>query len=359
MSSGKNIAIVCNYNLNPQRIGGMDRFFLAYNEALVQKGYNPAWFFSGGQNFQFYSGLELHLPTGEETAEALLLDFLKAGKRFEFVVTHFLALCTPFFREVKKYQKPYIIAVDHNPKPLHGFPWKKRVKNRLKGQLFSKYIDCFVGVSQYTADCIIRDYGTGLRKKTEEVYNGIDTSVYSKRKEENFGKFIVASHLRESKGIRDLIEAVNLLFESEKKLLKIDIFGEGPQEIYLKELVGTYHLEGHFNFKGSSPQLPELFQNYSFLLQPTYMECFSLSILESLAANVPVITTTVGGNPEVVFHGKNGFLFQPGNIKELKELLQKVLQREIGIYEEVNGLIESEYNLDKMVANHVKLLPCI
>ena len=40
------------------------------------------------------------------------------------------------------------------------------------------------------------------------------------------------------------------------------------------------------------------------------MECFSLSILESLSANIPVITTTVGGNLEVVTHEENGFIYE-------------------------------------------------
>ena len=46
------------------------------------------------------------------------------------------------------------------------------------------------------------------------------------------------------------------------------------------------------------------------MLQPTHMECFSLSILESFAANVPVITTNVGGNKEVIDEGENGYIFK-------------------------------------------------
>src|SRR5690606_10572648 len=128
------------------------------------------------------------------------------------------------------------------------------------------------------------------------------------------GQFIVASHLRESKGLQDLIEAVNLLEEPFKQKVAIDIFGEGPFMSRLKELVEQYELQPQIKFKGSTSQLPKLFQNYSYMLQPTYMECFSLSILESLAANVPVITTPVGGNLEVITHGSNGFIFSPKDI---------------------------------------------
>ncbi|MHA6279862.1 glycosyltransferase family 4 protein [Salinimicrobium sp. CAU 1759] len=359
MNRQKKIAVVCNYRLDPHRIGGMDRFFRAYNEEFLQKGHKLIWFFSAGEKFEFYSGFELVLAAKGQTLEDLVLDHLKKNNPFDSIVTHFLPLCTPFFKKLKENNKPFIIAVDHNPRPLKDFPLKKRIKNRIKGRLYSGYIDCFVGVSEYTANHILKDYGKGLKRKTTVVYNGIDTSVYEKRTEENRGKFIVASHLRESKGIQDLIEAVNLLPQEYRNLLKIDIFGEGPQERILKNKVMEYELGQQIEFQGSSSKLPELFQNYSFLLQPTYMECFSLSILESLAANVPVITTPVGGNIEIIGNGKNGFLFPPGDITALRNLLSEVLNHKASIRGDVSLEIEKDYNLKKMVKEHLSLLPCI
>ena len=169
---------------------------------------------------------------------------------------------------------------------------------------------------------------------------------------------IVASHLRESKGIQDLIEAVNLLPEENKALLKIDIYGEGPMRKELESKVKLYRLENQITFKGSSSELPNLLQEYSFLLQPTYMECFSLSILEALAANVPVITTPVGGNPEIIKEGKNGFIFKAGDIQTLSAVINKVLEKRNRIDEKVNLLIKEQFSLERMVEEHIKLLPC-
>ena len=354
----RQIAVVCNYKLEPTRIGGMDRFFVAYDKACKSNGFDVKWFFSGGREFDFYRELDIEMCR-ETSVEKCFLNFLQNDNPgFEIVVTHFIELCTPVFKKIKQEGKPYVIAVDHNPRPPEGFPLKKRLKNMLKGKLYSRYTDCFIGVSQYTVDCILQDYGSNLQKKTKVVYNGIDTSVYLKRTEENRGKFIVASHLRKSKGIQDLIEAVNILPEEKKRLLEIDIFGEGPLEVILKEKIEEYNLESQFSFKGSSPNLPELFQFYSFLLQPTYMECFSLSILESLAANVPVITTPVGGNPEVISEGENGFLFKPGDVAALASILDKILQQEKKIEKDVSLLIEQQFRLEKMVKEHLDLLPC-
>ena len=190
------------------------------------------------------------------------------------------------------------------------------------------------------------------------MYNGIVKDVYFKKKTENFGKFIVASHLRTSKGIQDLIKAVSLLSSEAKKKMIIDIYGEGPIENELKELVESLELNTVFTFKGSTPQLPNLYKNYSFLLQPTYMECFSLSILESLASNVPVVTTPVGGNEEVVINGVNGFIFPAKDIGELSGLLEEILNRSKKIQKNTFPEIEENFNLSRMVNEHIRLLPC-
>lgn len=351
------IAVVCNYKLDPNRIGGMDRFFKAYNENLIRKGYNVSWYFSGGEPFNFYKSFNLYFAQ-EESVEDLFLGHLEKLKTFDVVVTHFVALCTPFYKKVKKRNQSYVIAVDHNPRPVGGFPLKKRMKNRIKGKRYSKYIDRFVGVSQYTANYILRDYGQGLKNKTIVIYNGVDTSVYIPRREVHRGRFIVASHLRRSKGIHDLIDAVGLLEDPTKKTIRIDIFGQGPEEKNLRDQVTEKGLEAQFTFNGSSSRLPKEFHYYSYLLQPTYMECFSLSILESLASNLPVITTSVGGNPEIITNGENGYLFKPGKVKVLRNIIQQVMDKEIGIENDVRQLVEDQFTLEQMVAGHIKLIPC-
>ena len=334
----------------------MDRFFVAYDKTCREKGFSVKWFFSGGKQFDFYNELDIEICE-RNSAEDCFLNFQKKKDfSFDVVVTHFVELCTSFYKKIEQFGKPYIIAVDHNPRPVNGFKLKKRLKNKLKGKLYSFYINKFIGVSEYTKKQILKDYGKNLSSKTEVIYNGISFEEYDLRSEANHGKFIVASHLRPSKGIQDLINAVSLLNPDLKQQLKIDIFGEGPMETGLKAMVGKEHLEDQIHLCGSSPDLPKLFQHYSYLLQPTYMECFSLSILESLAANVPVVTTPVGGNLEVIKDGINGFVFQPGNIGQLSEIIEDILLRNKSIPEPVNHLIANKYYLEKMVKDHIDLL---
>ena len=168
--------------------------------------------------------------------------------------------------------------------------------------------------------------------------------------------FLVASHLRESKGVQDLIEAVYFLPDDIKNQIKITVYGEGPYESNLLKKISSYNLEDCFVFMGSKPNLNEIFSQYDYMLQPTHMECFSLSILESLAANVPVVTTTVGGNTEVVTSGENGYIFEAKNIKALAEILEDLYLGNKKISMNTRELISNSFSLPKMVENHFALL---
>jgi glycosyltransferase involved in cell wall biosynthesis len=356
MTKPKKIAVVCNYALNPNRIGGMDRFYVAYDAKAKELGYEVDWYFLDYQDFDFYTGLTIFSANNQNVETFFLRKVNREHLKYDILVTHFLALCTSFFKKAKGTGIRQTIAVDHNPRPLEGFPLSKIIKNKIKGVLYSKYIDQFIGVSEYTRKHILKDYGFFLAKKTGVIYNGIDTSVFVKRTQENKNRFVVSSHLRHSKGIQDLIQAVALLEDAEKSQMQIDVYGEGPYENELLEMTKANHLEKNIHFKGGSSQLNALLSNYRYLLQPTYMECFSLSILESLAANVPVITTTVGGNLEIIENNKNGFIFEPKDCSALAAILKNIVLGNLKIDEDVSLQIEKDFNLEKMVEEHIQLL---
>jgi glycosyltransferase involved in cell wall biosynthesis len=356
MTKQKKIAIICNYTLNPNRIGGMDRFYVVYDKKAKELGYEVDWYFTAYQPFDFFSGLSIFSSNHQNVEQFFLEKLVKEKRQYDVLITHFIALCLSFFKKAKESGIPYTIAVDHNPRPLGGFPFSKIIKNKIKGILYSRYIDHFVGVSEYTRKHILKDYGFFLTNKTSVIHNGIDTSVFVKRSAENKNKFIVTSHLRESKGLQDLIKAVSMLEKDLKNQMQIDVYGEGPYEHELIAMVHDYKLNEIIHFKGGSSQLNVLLAKYSFLLQPTYMECFSLSILESLAANVPVITTTVGGNLEIIEDGKNGFIFEPKDYLTLATILKNIVLGNLIIAEDLSIQIDINFNLEKMVKEHIQLL---
>jgi glycosyltransferase involved in cell wall biosynthesis len=355
MELKKRIAVLCDYCLMPERVGGMDRFFWLFDAECKALGYEIVWFFPNESDHEGYINLTVIAANGKSIEQT----FLNHRQPFDLIFTHFLELCTLFYQQVKKQKLvTKIVAIDHNPRPFAGYPLKKRIQKRVKGLLYSRYIDLFVGVSQYTVHEIIKDFGSHLERKSKIVYNGIAYEQFKKRTDRNLQSptFLVACHLRYSKGIQDLIAAVALLPQPILLDLKIDIYGEGDYQSVLEGLINRYHLYNNFVFKGSVSNLYTIYHQYDYLLQPTHMECFSLAILESLSANVPVITTPVGGNEEVIATGVNGFILPVQNPQAWCDLLEQLFYGNNKIITYTSSLIEREFSIEKMVANYVALI---
>jgi glycosyltransferase involved in cell wall biosynthesis len=355
----KKIAILCDYKLLPERIGGMDHFFWAFQKKCKDEGVKIDWFFPNVSNHNDYANFHIIATEDNASIELTFLSYLKKNKpKYDLVITHFLELCTPFFREAKIKTRSKIIAVDHNPRPLEGYSRTKGILKKLKGRLYSTFIDVFIGVSQYTVFEMQKDFGKHIANKCKTIYNGviIDHILIQKDRKKLNPRFLVASHLRESKGIQDLITAVSLLSSEITKELTIDIYGDGPYKSQLESMVTEKELHHVFQFMGNSPTLHTTYAAYDYMIQPTYMECFSLSILESLAANVPVITTPVGGNEEAVTAGENGYIFTAKDTKALKGIIERLYEGKQGITINTRTAIENEFTIDYMVNNHFKLI---
>lgn len=355
----KKIAVVCNYNLLPERIGGMDYFFWNFDKKCKEKGIQIDWFFPNESRHEGYAELTI-ISSKHQNIEKFFLKYcLENRPIYTHVFTHFVELCTPIFKKLKEETKAKIIAVDHNPRPIDGYPVKIKIKKRIKGWLYVKYIDVFVGVSEYSKQHIIRDFGSTSGKNTIVIFNGIEIEKFKQKSNFEFtGKFVIASHLRHEKGIQDLIIATNELVKEDDYHFTIDIFGSGNYEGTLQEMIDHYKLQNYFKFKGSVTDLHKRLAAYDYLIHPSHGETFCYSIIESLLANLPVITTKNEGNVlGMVKDKENGFLFDRGDTTELKNILKNILNQKIQIKDctELNKAVQV-FSLKKMVENYINLI---
>jgi len=353
------IAVVCNYKLLPERIGGMDYFFWNFDQKCKEKGIQIDWFFPNDSKHEGYS--KLHIISSElQNTEKFFLRYCLLNKPiYTHVFTHFVELCTPIFKKLKEETKAKIIAVDHNPRPIDGYPFLIKIKKTLKGWFYAKYIDVFVAVSEYSKQHIIKDFGPTSGKNTIVIFNGIEVEKFIQKSNfELTGKFVVAAHLRFEKGIQDLIKAANDLVKEGDYHFTIDVFGSGNYEHTLTEMVNEYQLQNYFRFKGSVTDLHERLAAYDYLVHPSHGETFCYSIIESLLANLPVITTKNEGNVLGMVKDKiNGFLFEREDTNELKNILKNILNQNIQINDcaELNKAVHI-FSLEKMVENYLKLI---
>ncbi len=191
------------------------------------------------------------------------------------------------------------------------------------------YVDYFLARSKFLQNKLI-EFGLQT-KKIIHLPHFIDYQQYKP----NFGQgayILYFGRLSPEKGINYLLEAMKLLPK-----IKLVIAGRGSQEKELRILnqeLGNKNVE-FLGFKDGA-ELKRLIANSRFTILPSvWYEVFGLSILESFATGKPVIASDIGGIPETVKNGFNGFLAKPGNVDDLADKISKlwsdpVLCRKIG-----------------------------
>ena len=132
--------------------------------------------------------------------------------------------------------------------------------------------------------------------------------------------------LGQRKGIYDLLEVINKYkCEFEGKLLLI-IGGNGEVESVI-DYIRKNSLENIVHYKGwvSGTEKIKLFNSVDSLILPSYNEGLPISIIEAMSYGLPIISTPVGGIPEIVSNGENGLLVKPGNQEELYQAIRLLM----------------------------------
>ncbi|WP_298156754.1 glycosyltransferase family 4 protein [Flavobacterium sp.] len=351
------IAIICNYELLPQRVGGMDYFFWNFDRKCKENDIMIDWFFPNTADHGEYSYLNV-IASGAQPETFFLGHLERSGKHYSHIMVHFVELCTRSLKSIKSKTGAQLIVVDHNPRPLGGYSFKKKIEKRLKGFFYSRFIDVFVAVSEATKAELIFDFGNFIKPKTIVIFNGLQPEKFLRKPKRVFtGKYIIASHLRKSKGIQDVITAVRALQLEGKTDFVIHIYGSGPMEEGLTKMVSDFSLESVINFKGSVATLNETYQDYDYLIHPSHAETFCYTIVESLMSNLPVITTEQGNVLGLIENGYNGFLYSAGNTAQLESILCRISSGALSVTGNAGDDIRlNALTLDSMVENYFKLI---
>lgn len=160
----------------------------------------------------------------------------------------------------------------------------------------------------------------------EEKYKPVDPgSLKSKLGiKENEKVIIHISNFRSVKRISDIIDSFKLIHkEIDSKLVLV---GTGPEKIEMMEKAKSEGLENDIIFTGKRDDLPELLAISDVMFLLSEKEAFGLVLLEGFACGVPAIATDIGGIPEVIEDGKNGFLVELGDVKSAAEKAKMLLE---------------------------------
>lgn len=153
------------------------------------------------------------------------------------------------------------------------------------------------------------------------------------------------------KGILELIESWLSLTAEEKKGGILRIVGSGPLDGWLQEVIqkrgdATIEFFGQKKYE----EVIELYQAADILILPTLEDLFSLTVVEAMAAGCAVITTPYNGARELVEHEKNGWIVDPLDPENMKEVLREALSVENGRLKQMQKRsLEKAQELDNQV----------
>jgi N-acetyl-alpha-D-glucosaminyl L-malate synthase BshA len=120
------------------------------------------------------------------------------------------------------------------------------------------------------------------------------------------------SNFRPVKRVLDCIRILELVLRETPAHLYM--VGDGPDRQAARSLARQLGLESHVTFMGKQDHVERIFPPMHVLLMPSEMESFGLAALEGMACGVPPVATRVGGVPELITSGVDGFLEPVGDI---------------------------------------------
>lgn len=165
-------------------------------------------------------------------------------------------------------------------------------------------------------------------KKLLVIKNPVEFKQQLAIKEKNNSQvvFLFLGRIADHKGIFDLVNVVIEVQDLLRGKCKFLIGGNHEVE-RLKKTIAEGGIEDLAEYIGwvQNDEKDRFFYMSDYFILPTYEEAMPMTILESFSFGKPVITTPVGSIPEVVEHNKNGILFKPGDMVELKSILFEVI----------------------------------
>lgn len=183
-------------------------------------------------------------------------------------------------------------------------------------------------ISPIVQSCIKENVG----KKSTVVLNGICFKNFKhrdKKRGDDFFRIVQISRLNHMhKGQDILIQALAILNKSDEGgKIKVDFIGKGPSLEYLEKLSQDFDVMGQAFFVGAKTQeyIKENLCNYDLLVQPSRYEGFGLTVVEAMAANVPVLVSSGTGLCEIVEDGKYGAVFQNASAEDCAEKIKDIM----------------------------------
>ncbi len=175
-----------------------------------------------------------------------------------------------------------------------------------------------------------------IKRDIRVIPNFIDLERFQKSNKSHFKKAICpndekvvvhVSNFRKVKRVADVVEIFGGILKHGIKA-KLLMVGDGPERQHAEQQCRDLGICEHVRFLGKLEAVEEVLSIADLFLIPSGSETFGLAALEAMSCSVPVVSTNIGGLPEVNIHGETGYLCELGDVESMSKYSVEILSNE-------------------------------
>jgi len=222
--------------------------------------------------------------------------------------------------------------------------------------------DGVTAVSRFLKEKTLTNYS--IEKEIEVIPNFVDTELFHPKNDSKFRNYyspngekilVHTSNFRPVKRVPDTIR----IFEIVQKEIpsRLILVGDGPDRSECERLCRQLNLCDKVKFLGKQEALVDILAASDLFLIPSQSESFGLAALEAMSCGLPVISSSVGGLPELIKHNESGFIAEIGDVDRMAKYTLELLtnEKKYKIFSEnARNRVESNFDKFKVVPMYEK-----
>lgn len=198
--------------------------------------------------------------------------------------------------------------------------------------ILAQQVDTFCVLNNETMRYLAKRFP---KKKIVQLNNRVDQNIFYPldpsldiKSDYKNSRILYTGRLEKDKGVSLLCEAFEILF-SKYQGLTLELIGDGSLKKQILNLGKS--LDNSITIS-QSINLSSYYQNSDIFVLASFSEGMSNSLLEAMSSGMIVVSSNVGAAPEIIEHGKNGFLFENQNLQALVDILEGIIQGNLVTY---------------------------
>ncbi len=196
-----------------------------------------------------------------------------------------------------------------------------------------------------------------INKDIRVIHNFVDTEIYKRIEDAPLRKHFapngekVIVHTSNFRQVKRVADTIRIMKEIENSVnARLVLVGDGPERSECERLARELGLQNKVLFLGKQDALVEILSASDLFLIPSQSESFGLAALEAMACGLPVISSSVGGLPELVRHNETGYIAEIGDISRMSKYTVELLTNEKKYSQfALNARERSVKNFDKSI----------